>query len=83
MLRRRIDLLRRFHLRRCQAGCIVRAGALQDFRVELALTRIFDEPVLYAVGRIAGIEHGLMDRLIFLGGNVAGLILQYRKGDPQ
>ena len=44
--------------------------------------RIFDDAVFHAVERVALIEHGLMDRGIFRGRDVAGFVLVRDRGSP-
>ena len=71
---RRVEFLRRLHLRRRQAVRRVRALAQRHCRIELALQRIVDDAVLHAVLRVAGIQRGLMQHHEFLLGNVAGRV---------
>ena len=49
----------------------------------MALPGIFDKSILYPIDRVTGIEHRLVDYRIFLGRDIACLILQDRECDPQ
>ncbi len=63
ILRAVVDLLHGLDLRRREAGCLVSPRfARQRGDIEVALSRIFDEPVLQGVIRIAGRNGGVRDQ---------------------
>ena len=80
---RRVNLLRRRDLSAGQARGSVSALAEQHGRIEPARRRVVDEPVLEAIGAVAGGERRLVDHRVLGRRNIARGILQDGMSNPQ
>ena len=81
--RARIDLLRRVHLRRSEARRPIVARAEQRLRIKMTAQGIFDETVLDAVVRVAGVDRRFVNHRVLLAGDVARRIFECGLPDPQ
>ena len=80
---RRIDATRGLDLRSGQTRRPVRALALDHLRIEAALARIVDQPVLQAIVHVTGVHGRLVNGGKLAGWNETGLGDVHRVRDPQ
>src|SRR5262245_45139746 len=72
-----------FNLRRGQAGRLVGALALEDFRIELAESGVLENAILHAVAGVARLEYRVANHRVLRWRNVARFILVHRLRDAK